>query len=134
LYKLVVRTRAGEKSPLKPQLTRRLYPVLNLAAEGLGGDGGADLFTVEDVLAVLRNERLRLVDSEGVRWLCQLANVPGWGALGFAMAILGMALDIAAKTPAGVGDLRRALQMAIGPRAVRELDGLAGGSLLRATA
>jgi hypothetical protein len=132
LYRLVVRTRAGEKSPLKPQLTRRLYPVLNLAAEGIGGDGGADLFTVEDVLRVLRNERLRLVDDPGAKWLCQLANVPGWGSLGFAMAIAAMAMDIAESTPVGVTDLRRALSMAIGPKAVRELDGLAGGTLLKA--
>lgn len=130
LYKLIVRTRAGEKSPIAPQLTRRLYPVLNLAAEGVT-DGGCDLFSVEDVLRVLRNERVRLVDDQAAKWLASLANTPGWGSLGFAMSILAMAVDIAEAKPIGVSDLRRALTMAVGPRAVKSVDDQAGGRLLR---
>jgi len=128
--RLIVRARSGEPGAIRAQLSRRLYPVLELAS-GAGQGGGEPLFSVEDLTKVLRNDRLRVVTEAGVRWLCSLANTPGYGALGFAMAIARMAFDIARETPVGVEDLRRALAMAIGPRAVEDLDHTAGGELLR---
>jgi hypothetical protein len=129
-YKLIVRARSGEQSPIKPQMTRRMYPVLNLSAEGADGTTGG-LFSAEDVVRILRNGRLRPVDSTGIRWLTTLANVEGYGSLGFALAVLRMAVDVASKTPLAVSDLQRALQMLVGPRAVKEVDGQAGGQLLQ---
>ena len=47
------------------------------------------------------------------------------------MAVARMAFDIAKATPIGVDDLRAAMSMAIGPRAVDDIDTQAGGLLLK---
>lgn len=129
-WKLILRTRNGEPSPIKSQLTRRLYPCLNVEGE-LARTGG-DLFTVADVTKILRNDRLRVVTAEGVKWLRDLANVRGWGSLGFAMAVARMAVDVCKNPPVGIEDLRAALQMAVGPRDAALIDEAADGLLLRA--
>ena len=128
--RLIVRARSGEPGAIRAQLSRRLYPVFELASLA-GQDGGEPLFSGEDLVKILRNDRLRVVTDAGVRWLCSLANTPGYGSLGFGVAVARLAFDIARETPVGVEDLRRALAMAIGPRAVEDLDHTAGGELLR---
>lgn len=129
-YKLIVRARHGEPSPIKPQMTRRMYPVLNLTTDGADGDG--ELFTVQDILKILKNSRVRIVTDEAARWLCSLSNTRGYGSLGFAVAVARLAFDITSDVPIGVEALRLALRMAIGPRAAEDVDRSAGGELLRA--
>jgi len=132
-YRLIVKGRSGERSPIAPQLTRRMYPIFDIARDGADGEGGA-VFSVDDLVRILRNDRVRVVTPEGVRWLARLANTPGYGLLGFAIAVLRMAFDIATKTPVDVSDLVAALRMSIGPRAMEEVDEAAGGELLRKAA
>ena len=89
------------------------------------------VLVVEDAGRILRNDRVRVITPDGVRWLARLANVRGWGSLGFAIAVARMGFDIASKMPLDVDDLRSALRMTIGPQAVEEIDEAAGGELLR---
>ena len=126
-YRLLVRSRSGERSPIAPQMTRRMYPVFDIGRDGMDGEGD-ETFTVADLIRILRNDRVRVVTPKGVRWLTCLANVHGWGSLGFAIAVARMAFDIASKMPLDVDDLRTALRMTIGPQAVEEIDEAAGGS------
>lgn len=129
-YRLLVRSRSGERSPIAPQMTRRMYPVFDIGRDAADGEG-AEAFTVEDLVRILRNDRVRVITPDGVRWLARLANVRGWGSLGFAIAIARMGFDIASKMPLDVDDLWSALRMTIGPQAVEEIDEAVGGELLR---
>jgi hypothetical protein len=132
-YKLIVRSRAGERSPIAPQLSRRMYPVFDIERDGADDDGV--VHTAEDIAAILRNDRLRVVSEAGVKWLVRLANTPGYGALGFAMAILRMAFDLSRGGDLlDVGALGEALTMALGPEVAEEVDSIAGGELLRRAA
>lgn len=129
-YRLLVKSRNGERSPIAPQMTRRMYPIFDIARDGAGSDGGG-VFSVEDVVRIIRNDRVRVVTTEGTRWVTNLANVHGYGSLGFAIAVIRMAFDIGSSTPVDVPELVKALKMAIGPRAMEEVDDAAGGELLR---
>lgn len=129
-YRLIVKSRSGERSPIAPQMTRRMYPIFDIGRDGAEGESGA-AFTVEDIVRIIRNERVHVVTAEGVRWLTRLANVSGYGSLGFAIAVLRMAFDIATEMPVDVAELVAALRMSIGPRAMEEVDEAAGGELLR---
>jgi len=131
-YRLLVSSRNGERSPIAPQLTRRIFPVFDIEKDGAEGEGG-ETFTCEDLVRIIRNDRHRVLTSDGVRWLTRLANVSGYGSLGFAIAVLRMGFDIASKEILNVDDLRAALKMAIGPRAMEDVDELTGGELLRKT-
>ncbi|HUU97358.1 MAG TPA: ATP-binding protein [Phycisphaerae bacterium] len=128
-YRLLVKSRNGERSPIAPQLTRRIFPVFDIKRDGADDDG--NVFTVEDIVRIIRNERVRVVTSDGTKWLTRLANVHGWGSLGFAIAVLRMAFDISTKIPIDVPELVAALRMSIGPRAMEEVDEAAGGELLQ---
>lgn len=127
-YRLIVKSRNGERSPIAPQMTRRMYPIFDVARDGADDDG--DVFTAEDLVKIIRNDRVRVVTPQGIRWLTKLANVSGFGALGFAIAVLRMAFDITSKDLVDVPDLVAALRMSIGPRAMEEVDQAAGGELL----
>ncbi len=129
--RLIVKARAGEPGPIRPQLSRRIYPLLHLESDVME-DGDGNLFTVEDIRQILRSNRVKLVTEAGAKWLAALANARGWGALGTAMATVSMALDITQETPVDVPTLQAALRMMIGPRAVETVDDLAGGRLLSA--
>lgn len=135
-YQLLMRARAGESSVIRPQLSRRFYPVLDLAKRG-SQDGDGQLFTADDVTKIVANSRVRLVTDKGIRWLSTLANVQGYGTLGFALAILRMAHDLAQRRGptdrsglVDVPDLQKALKMALGPKVVAVLDESIGGQLL----
>lgn len=133
-YRLLLRSRREQSSPIAPQLSRRIAPIFDFERDGVQGDGSGDLYSVEDLVRVIRNERLRLVDDEGMRWLTMLANMSGYGRLGLAVEVLKTAHTIAEKTPLGVRELRIALRMTIGPDGMDELNLSSGGELLRATA
>lgn len=133
-YRLLLKSRAGEKSPISPQLTRRIWPIYDATRES--DDDTGDLFSVEDVVRIIRNDRLRVVTPDGVRWITRLANVDGWGAIGFAVAVLRIAFDIRSQrsSPVTVDDLRAALRMTVGSKmSVEEIDDAADGALLQRT-
>lgn len=126
-YKLILRGQAGNPGPIKPQMTRRMYPIVDLESETQSGDGGK--YSVDDIVRILRNDRLRVVDESGVRWIRALANVPGFGALGFAMAVLRMAFEVSSGGAIGVAELTCAIELMRGPKRLDEINEAAGGEL-----
>lgn len=73
-----------------------------------------------------------------MRWLTRLANLAGWGSLGFAVAVCRIAFDIAESDRSGAGrkviepeTLTTALETMFGPSVAMEVDEAAGGELLR---
>jgi len=131
-YKLILKSRAGQRSPIAPQLSRRMYPIFDVEKDGANEDGC--VFTVQDVVAVLRNDRLRIVSAAGIKWITRLANTPGYGLIGFAMAVVRMACDLAHGETVDVEDLGEALKLALGPDVAEEIDEVADGELLRKAA
>lgn len=136
-HRLIVESRSGERRSLRPQMTRRLFPVVDVQRDLCGDDGGGELFTIDDVRRVLRMGKVRLFTDGASRWLKALANLPSFGALGFAVAVARMAFSL--KKPNAQGarivdtpDLLSAMELMIGPDAVEEADREAGGELRRA--
>ena len=130
-YKLLMKSRSGEASPIAPQVSRRIYPVFDLDEVGSGGKRSDAVYSVEDLSRVLRNRRLRLVTDVGIEWLCRLANLDGWGRIGLAVVVARVALELSRERPLGVAQLRLGLRMVVGPQAL-EVDASSGGALLRA--
>jgi hypothetical protein len=137
--KLIFRSRNGEKSPISPQTARRMRPVLDIDADCQVEGGG--IYTVEDIVKIVRNNRVKLLSPRAARWLRDLANVQGYGAIGFAMGVLQLAVDLLV-SPGGelqgsidVDDLQRALEMTFGRNVAVEINEAADGQLLaKATA
>lgn len=137
-YRHLSATKAGRRSPIAPQMIRRMIPVFDVQQDGgLDADGGGDIYTADDVLRVIQNERLRLVTPAGAKWLTRLANVPGYGLIGFALNVLQTALDLArrkAEERADVGHLQAAIGMTAGRAVAAEIDAATDGELLRVPA
>ncbi len=135
-YKQLVKSRAGEQTAIAPQLSRRIYPILDISRDARDPDTG-DVYSVEDIVKILRNDRLRIVSEDGVRWLTRLANLSGWGSLGFAVAVCRIAFDIAESDRSGgrkliePETLTTALETMLGPSVAMEVNEAAGGELLR---
>ncbi len=133
--KLIFAGRTGERSPISPQTARRMRPVLDIDADCQVDDGGG-IYTVEDVVKIVRNNRVKLLTADAVRWLRDLANVPGYGRLGFALGVLQLAIDMAIPPggtlahPLDVLDLQEALRCTFGRNVVLDIDEAAGGRLL----
>ncbi len=133
--KLLFRSRSGEKSPISPQTARRMRPVLDIDADCRVGDAGG-MYTVEDIVKIVRNNRVKLLTPRAARWLRDLANVQGYGRLGFAMGVLQLAIDFAVPPggellePIDVDVLQEALEMTFGKSVAIEIDEQAGGGLL----
>ena len=116
-HKLLIRSRNGEPSPIRPQLTRRIYPVFDSHSPDAGlSDDPDKLYSLQDIIEILRNRNLRLITDEAQRWLWGVSNCSGWGALGLVSALVRMANDVAAGKQIGVRELRSALRLVIGPR------------------
>jgi len=139
--KLIEASRADERTVIEPQLARRLKPVLDLDAEcALDDDGG--LYTVDDIVKIVQNERVRILTPRATRWLRDLANVVGYGRLGFALDVLKLAIDISLPPggapklakPIDVDVLQEALEMTFGKSVAIVIDEQAGGELLTKTA
>lgn len=128
-YRLIAQGRAGERSPIAPQLTRRMYPIFDIGEVGAGG-GDAGPFTAADIVKIIRNQRVRVVTDGGVQWLTRMANVRGYGSIGMAIAILRMALDISRRDIVDEDDLLAAGRLALGPEVIAAIDQQAGGTLL----
>ena len=131
-YKLILKSRAGQRSPIAPQLSRRMYPIFDVERDGSDDDGR--VYTVDDIVTILRNDRLRVVSDAGVKWIAKLANTPGYGLVGFAMAVVRMAFDLVKGRPVEPADLCESLRMALGPDVADEIDEISGGELMRKAA
>ena len=119
-YKLVVRSRGGERTPISPQITSRLFPVVSIERHGLKFDDDgqaipASVYTKDDIEAIVKNQRLRLVRTDAIAWAVKLANIHGHGRLRLAARVLEIAIDLAKGRQVGVSDLRAALDLFIGP-------------------
>lgn len=137
--KLIFATRAGARSPISPQTARRMRPVLDIEADCRTNERGS-VFTVEDVVRIVRNNRVKLLTTRAARWLRDLANVSGWGRLGMAMGVLQLAIDINVSPgaelaePIDVEHLRDALEQTFGKEIALVIDDAAEGALLEKTA
>jgi len=133
--KLIFAGRAGERSPISPQTARRMRPVLDIDADCQVDDGGG-IYTVEDVVKIVRNNRVKLLTPRAARWLRDLANLQGYGRLGFAMGVLQQAIELAVPPggtltqPLDVDVLQEALEMTFGKSVAIEISQQAGGRLL----
>ncbi len=133
--KLIFGARAGQRSPISPQMVRRMRPVLNIDTDCQLDGGG--LYSTADIEAIVANHRARLLTPSAVRWLRDLANIIEYGALGNAMSVLQLAVALA--QPPGtnldftidVEHLRQALELTFGRSAAQEIDTRAEGSLMR---
>lgn len=129
--RLLVRSRHGEATMIRPQLTRRIYPVFDSHSAEAGLTNDPDkLYTLADIVSILRNRRLRLITDDATRWLWGVSNCRGWGALGLVMAIVRLAHDVAGDKPIGVPELRTALRLVIGPSEAAIVDDQARAVLL----
>jgi hypothetical protein len=136
--KLIFATRAGQRSPISPQTARRMRPVLDIETDCRLDDRG-NAFTVEDIVKIVRNNRVKLLTTRAARWLRDLANVTGWGRLGMAMGVLQLAIDINVPPggelaePIDVEHLRDALEQTFGKEIAIVIDDAAEGALLEKT-
>jgi len=136
--KLIFRGRAGERSPVSPQTARRMRPVLDLEVDCRIDDRGS-IYSVEDIVKIVRNGRVKLLTQGAARWLRDLANTTGWGRLGMAMGVLQLAIDMLIppggelRNPIDVDDLRLGLEQTFGKTICVEIDEAPGGELLART-
>lgn len=119
-YKVVVRSRGGEKTPFSPQITSRMFPVLSIESQCTDVDDDGQpipgtVFTREDIERIVRNSRLKLVRPEALAFATRLANVHGHGRLRLASRVLEIAIDSKAGPQVTVEDLRSALDLFLGP-------------------
>lgn len=113
-YRLVQRSRYGMTSPIKPQLTRRIYPVFDSKQYGGKGKRKRMLYTEQDIARILRNQKLRLVTEDGIRFLTKVANIRGHGSLGTALVLCKLAYTLAEASRGNaieIKDLRNAMDM-----------------------
>lgn len=136
-HKLLGDTKYGKLTKLQPQMIRRMVPVFDVVKDG--GYAGGDLYTVEDIVKITRNHRVKLLTPKAARWLTNLANVHGYGLLGFAMAVLRQATVlyrdlIANDEQLDVEHLQESLRMTAGRGVALEIDEQTGGDLLAKSA
>lgn len=120
-YRLILASREGRTCVIEPQLARRITYCFDYERDGATSPGGEDMFTADDIAAVLRNERLRLVDSAGLRYLTRLANYPGEGHLGLVVSVVRKAAMLSTERPCSIEILRAALRMTPSRRLAEEL-------------
>jgi hypothetical protein len=119
-YKTVVRSRGGERTPISPQITSRMFPVVSLERHGLqrDDDGQAipdSVYTKEDIEAIVKQQRLRVLRPDAIAWAVKLANIHGHGRLRLAARVLEIAIDIKRGPQVTVADLQASLEFFLGP-------------------
>jgi len=130
-YKLLTKTKSGDRTPIAPQMIRRMIPVFDIVRDGAYDDDGS-LYTVADIITITRNNRVKLLSRAACNWLTDLANVHEYGLLGFAIAVLRQAADlIEPPETIEVEHLRKALLMTAGRSVAAEIDAASGGELMR---
>jgi hypothetical protein len=118
--KVIVRSRGGERTPISPQFTSRVFPLVSLERQGVqvDDDGQAvpnSVYTAADIEAIVKNQRLRLVRPDAIAWVTKLANIHRHGRLRLAARVLEIAIDIKRGAQVTVDDLRAALDLFAGP-------------------
>lgn len=134
-YKLIVRTRDGARTPISPQITRRMYPIFDIQLNGCdvdkhGNPIAGTVFSKSDIEATVRNARLKLLKPECIAWLTKLANTHGFGSLGEAMLVLDAALDLFKGDRVEMESLQVALTTVLGPDQAELVDEQTEHSLL----
>ncbi|MFH1749110.1 MAG: ATP-binding protein [Planctomycetota bacterium] len=130
-YKLLNKAKSGASSPIAPQMIRRMIPVFDIVKDG-AFDSDGTLYSVDDIVKIVRNDRVKLLTAKACGWLALLANTEGYGLLGFAIAVLRQAADLAGSDEKiDVEHLGEALLMTAGRSLATEVDQAAGGELLR---
>jgi DNA transposition AAA+ family ATPase len=131
--RLIGDTRDGKRTKMTAQLASRIYPCVDVA-EQMRGSGG-NLYTLDDILAITRNQRLKLMSTAAARWLTVLANVSGFGAMRTAIMVYRGALPLYAdqvrrREPLTVEHLQEAFKYVMTKRLAEQIDQAAGGELL----
>jgi hypothetical protein len=138
-YKLIINTRGGSRTPISPQITRRMYPIFQIDVDGCQGRDEAGnpvpgtVFSQADIEATIKNKRLRVLRPEGVAWMAKLANVDEFGSFGLAMRVFEVAWDHRRSRLVGLQDLALALSTVLGPDEAELVDEQAGHELLVTT-
>jgi hypothetical protein len=127
----LIETRSGQAAAIAPQFSRRMILLFDVRKQGIVPDGDeGEVFTVEDILQIVRQDRVKLLTPAAARWLARLANTPEAGMLGGAIEVLKLACDLAAKKgikQVDVGDLKMAFEMSNGPALSEVIDTATGG-------
>jgi len=138
--RLIGETRAGNRTKLTSQLSSRMYPIIDVEQQcAIDGTDG-DLYCVDDILKITRNQRVKLLTPRAVRWLTTLANIrDDRGHLRLAMTVLRGATVLYPDVVAGSGlldieHLQGAFVWSVGRGVAREIDEQTGGELLTKTA
>ena len=135
-YKLIVRTRGGARTPISPQVTRRMYPIFDVMADGCDKDADGNVidgtvFKRSCIEAITRNQRLRVLKGpEEIAWLTKLANTHRFGSLGLAMRVFEVAWDLRDGKYVTVNELVLTLPTVISPAEAELADVQTGHELL----
>ena len=119
-YSVIVRSRAGDRTPISPQITSRFFPVISLERDCLDNDEDGTAiagtkYSRDDIDRIVKGQRLKLFRPDAIGFAVQLANLPGHGALRLACRVMEIAIDIKRGPQVTVEDLRSALVYFIGP-------------------
>lgn len=119
-YKLIVRARGATRAPISPQITRRMFPIFDIATQGGKKDEDGrpipgTVFSTECIEKTTQNARLKLLQRGGVKYLHRLANVRGYGSIGMAMLVFEAARGFAGDQKIALEDLQLALTTVVGP-------------------
>lgn len=132
---LIGDARQGRTRIMTEQFSSRIYPIVRVDTQ-CTLDGGGQIYTVEDLIAITRNNRFKVLTRQAIRWLTMLANLPRFGHLRRAMTVLRSACRLyadvlAAQKPLEIEHLQEALTITAGRALAIEIDLAAGGELLQ---
>jgi len=118
-YKKVMRVEKGKTRILSPQITSRMFPVISLESAAADRDESGrpiagTVYTLDDITAIVRSQRLRIVRPEAMRFAVKLANFAGDGKLRRATRVLEIAMDLRREGPVTLADMHAALSFFVG--------------------
>jgi hypothetical protein len=131
---LIGDARQGRTRGMTEQFSSRIYPIVRVDTQ-CTIDGGDAIYTLEDLVAITRNNRFKLLTRAAIRWLTALANLHRFGHLRRALTVLRSACRLYADVladhkPLEVAHLQEALTITAGRTLALEIDEAAGGELL----
>lgn len=135
-YKLIVRSRGGDRTPISPQITRRMFPIFDIKKDGCDHDERGNpidgtIYKASDIETITRNRRLKVVKGpQEIGWLTKLANTHNFGSLGLATRIFEVAWGLRAGKFVTLDDLALTLTTVLGPDEAELVDEQAGHELL----
>jgi len=132
---LIGDARSGRTRGMTEQFSSRIYPIVRVDTQ-CTTDGGDQIYTVDDIVAITRNSRFKLLTRQAIRWLTCLANLHRYGHLRRAMTVLRSACRLyadvlTANQPLDIEHLQEALTITAGRSLATEIDQAAGGELLQ---